>query len=253
MATITLLKTNGIFVYEDYKLGRAELRVKELTSTNPVQNIRRTHNGPVEVVLVSATWMDTALAAYSVAVAPTYAQVYHTVADDYMGSNLSKMVDLIVGHAQTKALVKLVDETGTTGQGFLTYKIINSAEYFEDQSPVIPFEESSKKYGKVGAYLIHPDVYANLSATPVPGSYAGTGNGTISATLVPSGAVAETITVTATSATAFNVVGSVSGALGVATVGQQFVSPQVGVLLTAGSIAFVAGDLFTFASTVVVF
>jgi hypothetical protein len=251
MTTKTILKNDGIFVYEDYKLGRAALRIKELNGVNPAQNIRRTSTGAVEAVLVSAAWMDSMLAGYSTAVAPTYKQAYSVVADDYLGSNLSKMVDLINGHAQTKELVKPVAEQGTSGAGYLTYKIIVSAEWFQDQSPVIPFEESSKKAGQVVAYLMHSDVYALLAAAPVAGTYVGTGDGTLAAELIPGGAVAETITATATSATDFAVVGSVTGAMGNATVGTLFTGPQVELLITDGTVAFVAGDLFTFASVVV--
>jgi len=251
MTTKTILKNDGIFVYEDYKMGRAALRIKELNGANPAQNIRRGSNSPVEAVLVSAAWMDGVLGAYSTAVAPTIRQIYHVVADDYMGSNLSKMIDLVRGHAQTKALVKPVAETGLSGAGYLSYTLVVSAEWFQDQSPVVPFEESSKKAGQVVAYLIHPDIYAALSLPPVAGSYVGTGDGTLSATLVPSGSVLETITVTATSATDFAVVGSVTGAMGTATVGVLFTCPQVELLIVDGVVAFVAGDLFTFASVVV--
>lgn len=251
MTTKTILKNDGIFIYDDYKLGRAALRIKELNSMNPAQNIRRNSNGTVEAVLVSADWMATVLGGYSTAVAATPKQSYHTVTDDYVGSNLSKMIDFIKGHAQTKALEKTVVEEGISGAGYLSYKIITSAEWFQDQSPVVPFEESAKKAGVVIAYLIHPDMYASLATAPVAGSYAGTGDGVMNATLVPSGAVLETITATATAPTTFAVVGSVSGALGNATVGVPFTSPQVEILITEGAIAFVAGDVFTFASTVV--
>jgi flagellar hook protein FlgE len=61
--------------------------------------------------------------------------------------------------------------------------------------------------------------------------------------------VPETITMTAIDATHFAVSGSVSGALGTATVGTAFTSPQIGFTLAAGSTAFVAGDAFTVATT----
>lgn len=57
----------------------------------------------------------------------------------------------------------------------------------------------------------------------------------------------ETWTVTATSATSFTVVGSVSGAQGTATVGTQYTSAAgLDFLISAGSVAFVAGDKFVF-------
>jgi flagellar hook protein FlgE len=92
-----------------------------------------------------------------------------------------------------------------------------------------------------------------LSATNAPTAgtpaYTGTGNGAISAVTAGSAAVPETITITAIDATHFSVSGSVSGALGTATVGTPFTSGQIGFTLAAGSTAFVAGDQFTVATT----
>lgn len=79
-------------------------------------------------------------------------------------------------------------------------------------------------------------------------SFVGTGNGTIDAHGGSAG-VAETITVTFTSATAFGVVGSVSGSLGTGVVGTLFTSTKANLTITAGSTAFVATDAFTFAVT----
>lgn len=84
-----------------------------------------------------------------------------------------------------------------------------------------------------------------MALTP---SFVGTGNGTISA-LGGSAGVAEVITVTFTSATAFGVVGSVSGSLGTGTVGTPFTSTKANLTITAGGTAFVSGDAFTFAVT----
>jgi hypothetical protein len=73
----------------------------------------------------------------------------------------------------------------------------------------------------------------------------GTGNGTISAK-GGSASVAETITVTFTSATAFGVSGSVSGSLGTGAVGTPFTSTKTNFTITAGGTAFVSGDTFVF-------
>lgn len=76
-------------------------------------------------------------------------------------------------------------------------------------------------------------------------AYAGTGNGTITQVEGGADAVAEDITVTFSNATTAAVVGSVTGAMGSATVGTEFASPQVRFMLTAGSTAFVNTDAFT--------
>ncbi len=84
-----------------------------------------------------------------------------------------------------------------------------------------------------------------MALTP---SFVGAGNGTIDAHGGSAG-VAETITVTFTSATAFNVAGSMSGSLGSGVVGTLFTSTKANLTITAGTIAFVATDAFTFAVT----
>jgi hypothetical protein len=94
--------------------------------------------------------------------------------------------------------------------------------------------------------------------TPPALAAGATGNGTISYPTLPgqlwsytTGAptiAKETFTLTATSATSFNVVGSVSGTLAAATVGTPYTT-AAGMTFTiaAGSTAFVAGDHFDFA------
>lgn len=76
-------------------------------------------------------------------------------------------------------------------------------------------------------------------------TYAGTGNGTLTAYKGGATALAQTFTITATSATSFDVVGSVSGSIGPATVGTPFSHTRVAFTITAGGTAFVAGDVFT--------
>lgn len=75
------------------------------------------------------------------------------------------------------------------------------------------------------------------------------GNGTVSALAATSATVAQNIVLTATSATTFSVVGSVSGNLGTATVGVPFTSPQLDFTINAGSTAFAAGDTITIPTT----
>lgn len=74
-----------------------------------------------------------------------------------------------------------------------------------------------------------------------------TGNGTIGSVvgIASSAFTGETWTITATSATVFTVVGSVSGAEGNATVGVAYDNGQFSMLITAGGTPFVSGDIFT--------
>ncbi|MFZ0815880.1 MAG: flagellar hook protein FlgE [Candidatus Sulfotelmatobacter sp.] len=80
---------------------------------------------------------------------------------------------------------------------------------------------------------------------PATGGGANTGNGTITGQVAMAATVAQTVTLTATSPTTFSVVGSVSGALGTATVGSPFTSGQLDFTIAAGSTAFATGDTIT--------
>jgi hypothetical protein len=76
----------------------------------------------------------------------------------------------------------------------------------------------------------------------------GVGNGSISGLQVVSPMVKlESFTLVATSQTSFNVTGSVTGLIGIATVGVPFTSNKVNFTIQAGAQAFAAGDYFTFA------
>lgn len=82
-------------------------------------------------------------------------------------------------------------------------------------------------------------------------NYTGTGTGTLTGVDGTRGgyvggtaSVAETFTITATSSTEFDVVGSVAGSIGTATVGTVFDHARVKFLISAGGTAFVAGDQF---------
>jgi hypothetical protein len=90
------------------------------------------------------------------------------------------------------------------------------------------------------------DSFLTAAGQALTPSFVGTGNGTIDAH-GGTASVAEVITVTFNSATAFNVVGSVSGSLGSGTVGTLFTNSKAVLTITAGGTAFVATDAFTFA------
>lgn len=77
-------------------------------------------------------------------------------------------------------------------------------------------------------------------------AYAGVGDGRIYDAIGTAATVVETITCTATSPTSFDVVGSVSGALGAAAVDDTFTCAVCEFDLLSGSTPFVAGDEFTF-------
>lgn len=83
-----------------------------------------------------------------------------------------------------------------------------------------------------------------VASAPVP-KPGNVGNGTVGAiSLDQTIAVTEAWTLTATSATNFTVVGSVSGAKAAATVGTPYTGAALHFTITAGGTAFVAGDAF---------
>lgn len=80
-------------------------------------------------------------------------------------------------------------------------------------------------------------------------AYTGTGTGTINNLIGTAASVLEVITITFTSATAFTVTGSVSGALAAGTVGVAYTSAVCGFTIVAGGTAWVAGDTIVFTMT----
>lgn len=93
--------------------------------------------------------------------------------------------------------------------------------------------------------LTRLDTFLKTNGSAFGLSYAGAGNGTFTAYRGGTASLAETFTITATSATQFSVVGSSSGNIGTATVGTPFSHSKLAFTITAGGTAFVAGDVFT--------
>lgn len=105
-------------------------------------------------------------------------------------------------------------------------------------------------------WMVYGDPSIGVVAATCTQAYAGTGNGLMSSLTAYSGYTrTETITVTCVTAIAnsgkFFVTGSVSGALGLATVGLSFTCPgsQVSFTIADGSTDFVVGDVFTLTAT----
>lgn len=93
-----------------------------------------------------------------------------------------------------------------------------------------------------------------VAATAGAPAFSGTGNGTMTSVVAYSGQTAtETITATCVTAVAnggvFNVNGSLSGALGLATVGVNFNSSKISFIINDGATDFIVGDAFTVATT----
>lgn len=83
-----------------------------------------------------------------------------------------------------------------------------------------------------------------INPPPIWARKASVGNGALSGVAMWGTASTDTITLTATDATHFSVVGNLSGALGTATVGTQFFGGPVTLKINAGTIPFSVGDAF---------
>lgn len=83
----------------------------------------------------------------------------------------------------------------------------------------------------------------------LPPVYTGTGNGLITGLIGTGASVQETITVTLTAATTFDVSGSVTGSMGSGTVGTPFSHAKVAFTVNAGGTPWVAGDTIAFVMT----
>lgn len=247
---ITLLKNVGFWVYDALLGGRAELRLKELTTFDyGSMPIRRSSATPNVAYLMSASAYESAAATLAAAMSPLPAQKLEAHSDDYLGNNVSKLMDLIQGKAQTAAQISEVIADGQTNLLYASFSFYDTKKYYRDeQGQTENINTAIPQKGDVVGYLVHPDVYAALSASPAAGTYTGTGNGTMTNIVKVPGAAAQTVTVTCTAAVAnggtFSVVGSVSGALASATVGVPYSSAIISFLLNDGSVDFHVGDHF---------
>lgn len=94
-------------------------------------------------------------------------------------------------------------------------------------------------------FLDRLDAFLSTNGPAFGLAYSGVGDGEFTAYNGGPDSVAETFTITATSATNFTVVGSVTGALPDATVGVAYDEAEIKFTLVAGGTAFQAGDEFT--------
>jgi hypothetical protein len=110
----------------------------------------------------------------------------------------------------------------------------------------VPFTSSKVNFTVVsGTTPFVANDYIEFNLIWQPTSFVGTGNGTM-VNIVPGvNAVQETVTVTFTSPTTFDVNGSVLGFEGSGTVGVPFDVNTLNFTINAGSIPFATGDTFT--------
>lgn len=248
MATLTFNKNDGVFNYEDFKGPKAALRITEFDTANPQQAIHRSVNETDPVaVLVSKDWWDARIAAYDAVDAAPLAFNMTEKTDDFLGDNLSLMIDLMRGDEQVTSRLKKTVNEGIDQKRMRTFRIIDTKTHFVDNSELLP-EDEGQVGGNALAFLLHPVQRDNLAATPTATVYAGTGDGFIRPRLHHGFAIAETIDFVFTSGTAFTVTGSTTGAIGAGTVDVPFDFDQISGTIFAGPTPFVATDTFTVTS-----
>lgn len=121
-------------------------------------------------------------------------------------------------------------ESGIIGTGTVGVLFTSSKVSFTVNAGSIPFSAND---------------YIEFDLVWEPSSFVGTGNGKMVNIVPDVDAVEETVTVTFTSATTFDVNGSVLGLHGTGTVGVPFDENTLNFTINAGSTPFVAGDEFT--------
>jgi hypothetical protein len=245
MTSTIFLSSPTTYTYDNVQGQRTIQVLRQLSAANPVHAIKRLVASEITGYLVAKDWWDAKVADFAAVVAAVPGYSLAEKDATFLSRNLSVLMDLLNGVVQTSAQADRAAMEGLSINGFAVFSFVASSSYFVDDSDRIAMEPNTKKQGVVLGYLIHPKHYAALAGTPTAGSYAGTGDGTISVGLNPGTSVLETLTFTATSATSFTVSGTVSGALGTATVGVLFTAPGFTATITDGATAFVGGDLFT--------
>jgi len=251
MATVTILKHgDGIYTFSDYAgPAKASGTLADLgNSTVPFQAIHRRKDTPIEAYLVQASWYQAQVASFGAVSAAVFAANVVAKTDDYLGGNLSKMVNLLLGQAEVPEQAAETIELGFSAKAFLVYEITNTALAILNPNAVVM--DSDITYGGSAiAYLLHPAHYNALINAPQATGYAGTGDGSIAVSQYPGFAIAETLTATCTAAAAgggtFAIHGSTNGSYGSATVGTPFETTYFELLISAGAVDFDVGDEFT--------
>jgi len=126
-------------------------------------------------------------------------------------------------------------QPGITAETFIPDQLIAGALKLVSQPVNIPSGNLPR-----GA-VIGQQTTSSIVVTP---GATNTGNGTISATSLGATETFGAFTLTAASATKFNVVDPEGNALAQATVGTAYTNAEINFLVTAGGTAFVAGDSF---------
>ncbi len=155
-ATTTILKSDGLFFYDDYKDAKAALRLNELTA-DVYHAIRRKAGAPIVAYLVDAAAYDAAVLAGAILLP----QVIEEVADDFLSKNLSSMANLIQGTPEVPSQNAKFAAEGTTAAAYKTYAIINTKKFYEDDQELI-VKDGVEVGGKIKAYLMHPLQFATL-------------------------------------------------------------------------------------------
>lgn len=165
----------------------------------------------------------------------------------------------LLQYGQNLLLHPLQNDDTDLNEDFLFYKAVPvaAAQVKFEHGKQVGLQVTFKIYmdtSTTPARYVHfgDPAVAAVAASLTQASFTGTGNGTSGTLSAGSKAVDETLTATCIHAVAnggiFEVIGSVSGALGNARVGSAFSSPYGNFTISDGTTDFIVGDVFTFTS-----
>lgn len=131
MATKTLLKNDGKFVYDDYKPQKIGKRLVDL-GVDEIQPVRRTTNGPIVAYMVSETWFQAKVEEFDLASTAMPDAIFDEVSDDFVAHNFSTLVNTINGVSQVKSQIPKTNAEGPQVGKYKGYILINTKPYKMD-------------------------------------------------------------------------------------------------------------------------
>lgn len=166
MATITILKNDGIFTPYDYRKGIIAGKLRDL-ETDSIQPIRRTSEADISAYLVSEEWWQAKVAAYAAVPTPMPPAVFEDVTDDYLSNNVITMMDIVNNDPQVRSQIPRFNEDGPTTTEAKVYNIIDTQSFsVDDRIPEDDVGDGEVVGGTVVARLLDPVHFQTLYTGP---------------------------------------------------------------------------------------
>src|SRR6185369_11616805 len=169
MGSRTILKNDGIFVYEDYKGPKASLRLREDLPVDGVQAIRRTSNAADPVAyIVSANWFDTQITGFAQAGDNLPDFKVHLESDDSLGLNLSSFINLVDDTPEVHAAQHKFNSESQSKDQYQVIGFYDTKEFLKGDILSAPLNNFSRVGGNVLGYLLPVALYTLLAAEAAP-------------------------------------------------------------------------------------